>query len=237
MRSGLRSSRSRLSSLSALEWPRKCSSSARAPGRAGLGVAERVELEQRIDAQFLEQLVGEGEDLDIGLRLGGADDLGVELVELAKAPLLRALIAERRAVGRDLQRRVLLPPFAQISAANPGREFGPKRDRFPAAVLEGVHLLGHDVGGLADGPREHRGRLDRRHLDPLEAVQPAHALERRDHRRLAVRVFSKQALRAPDGLRRGHGRGLKHNYLWRSKPDDRAGLLPVSLRGEAAEGE
>ena len=54
------------------------------------------------------------EQLDIGLRLGGADDLGVELVELAVAPFLRPLVAEGRAVGRDLQRRELLPAFAQI---------------------------------------------------------------------------------------------------------------------------
>ena len=36
------------------------------------------------------------EQLDVGGRLGGADDLGVELVELAEAALLRALVAEER---------------------------------------------------------------------------------------------------------------------------------------------
>ena len=35
----------------------------------------------------------------------GADDLGVELVELAEAALLRPLVAEGGAAGRDLQRR------------------------------------------------------------------------------------------------------------------------------------
>ena len=42
-------------------------------------------------------------NLDVGLRLGGADDLGVELVELAEAALLRPLVAEGGAMGRDLQ--------------------------------------------------------------------------------------------------------------------------------------
>ena len=58
-----------------------------------------------------QQLVGEGEQLDVGGGLGGADDLGVELVELAEAALLRALVAEGRALGGELQRRMLLPAF------------------------------------------------------------------------------------------------------------------------------
>ena len=107
---------------------------------------------------------------------------------------------------------MLLPAFAEIGAADAGGELGPKRDQFAAAVLERIHFLGDDVGGLADRPREHGGLLDRRHLDPLEPVQPAHAIERRDHRRQAVGVFSKQALRAPDGLNRRHCRALKHKF-------------------------
>ena len=54
------------------------------------------------------------------------------------------------------------------------------------------------------------GLLDGRHLDALEPVQAAHAVERRDHRGEAVGVFSEQALRAPDGLNRRHCRALKH---------------------------
>ena len=85
-----------------------------------------------------------------------------------------------------------------MPAVNSGRSV----IEFPAAVLERVHFLGDDVGGLADRAGEHRGRLDHRHFDPLEAEQAAHAVERRDHRGEAVGVFSKQALRAPDGLKR-----------------------------------
>ena len=62
------------------------------------------------------------------------------------------------------------------------------------------------------GPREHRGLLDRRHLDPLEAVQAAHAIERRDHRGEAVGVFPEQALRAPDGLNRRHRSAAKAQF-------------------------
>ena len=100
----------------------------RPPGVARLGVAERVELQRHAvgDAELAQQLVGEDEQFDVGRRLGRADDLGVELVELAEAALLRPLVAEDRAVGGDLQRRVLLPAFGQIGAADAGGEFGPQ---------------------------------------------------------------------------------------------------------------
>src|SRR4051794_1462286 len=103
------------------------------PGAARLRIAERVELEDRAaDPKLLQQLVGEGEKLDIGLRLSRAYDLGVELVEFAEAALLRALVTEGRAGGSELQRRILQPTFAQIRTTNAGGEFGPERDRFSA---------------------------------------------------------------------------------------------------------
>ena len=86
---------------------------ARAPRVAAGDVAERVELERHaLDAELGQQLRAEREQFDVGLRLARADDLGVELVELAEAALLRALVAEGGAVGRDLERRELLPAFA-----------------------------------------------------------------------------------------------------------------------------
>src|SRR5438445_3273334 len=151
----------------------------------------------------------ESEQLDVGLRLGGADDLGIELVEFAKAALLRARIAERRAVSRDLERRILLPAFGEIGAADAGGELGAQGDRFAAAVLERIHFLGDDVGGLADRARENMRLLNRRHFDAFEAVKPTHAVERRNHRRQAVGVFVQKALRAPDGLNRRHCRAAK----------------------------
>ena len=85
-----------------------------APCLAAGGVAERVEFElHALDAKLGEQLRAEREQFDIGLRLARADDLGVELVELAEAALLRALVAEGGAVGRDLERGELLPAFAE----------------------------------------------------------------------------------------------------------------------------
>ena len=150
----------------------------RAPRLARLGVAERIELKRHAvsDVQFLQQLVAEGEQLHVGLRLGCSDDLGIELVELAEAALLRALVAKGRAVGRDLERRILLPTFAEISAADAGGELGAKRDRFPAAILERIHLLRDDVGRFTDRPGEYGSLLDRRDFDAPEPVQAAHAI-------------------------------------------------------------
>ena len=73
-----------------------------------------------------------------------------------------------------------------MPAVNSGRSV----TRIAAAILERVHLLGDDVGGLADRAREHRGRLEDRHLDALEAVEPAHPLERLDHRAAWRRMSS-----------------------------------------------
>ena len=103
----------------------------RAPGVAGLGIAERVELQRDAvrDAELAQQLVGEDEQLHVRRRRIRADDLGVELVELAEAALLRALVAEDRAVGGELDRRVLLPAFGEIGAADAGGEFGAQGER------------------------------------------------------------------------------------------------------------
>jgi hypothetical protein len=96
-----------------------------APTQASLWVAERIQLQDRaLDPELLQKLVGQSKDLDVGLRLGGADDLGVELMEFAESALLRSLVPESRTVRRDLERRVLLPAFAEVRAANPRRNSG-----------------------------------------------------------------------------------------------------------------
>src|SRR5207302_10439211 len=103
-----------------------------APFRTGLGIAKSVELEDRaLDTEFFQELVGEAEQLDIGLRLASADDLRVELVEFAEAPLLWPLIAEGRTEGRDLERRELLPTSLRLARPVPGVDLGRGRDGFP----------------------------------------------------------------------------------------------------------
>ena len=82
----------------------------------------------------------------------------------------------------------------------PGGELGAQRQRFPAAVLEAVHLLRDHVGSLAERAREHRGLLEHRHLDPAEAVELAHPLEGLDDMRERLGIGAEDILRSPDGL-------------------------------------
>ncbi len=180
-----------------------------APGIAAAGVAERVERQHHpaVDPKLFQQLVGEAEQFDIGERLGGADHLGVQLVELAITALLRTLVTEQRTRGRDLHRRVLLPAVGEIGARDPGGEFGTQRDRIPAAIVERIHFLRYDVGRFAQTPREHRGRLDHRHFDALEAVQPPDAVERIDHVRETLLCIAVHVLGAAHGM---GGRKLRH---------------------------
>ena len=68
-------------------------------GLPALLVAQRVELEGDAvgaEAQRLQDVGAEGDDLDVAHGLGHADQLHPDLMELAKAALLRPLVAEHR---------------------------------------------------------------------------------------------------------------------------------------------
>ena len=56
-----------------------------------------------------------------------------------------------------------------VGAADGRGALGAQRQRAPAGVVEGEHLLAHDVGGLADAAGEQLGRLEGGRLDPLVA--------------------------------------------------------------------
>src|SRR3546814_8726766 len=77
----------------------------RAPCLARFGVAQGVELQRHAvgDAEFVEQLIGERQQFDVGGGFGGADDLRIELMELPEAALLRALVAEDGAARDELR--------------------------------------------------------------------------------------------------------------------------------------
>ncbi len=177
-----------------------------APGVAAVGIAQRVELQRDArDPQFPQQLIGHRQQLDIGLRLARADDLGVDLVELAVAALLRAFVAEQRAVGGELERGVLLPAVGEVGARDPGGEFGPQGERIAAAILERIHFLGDDIGGLADRAGEHLGLFEHRHLGAAEAVELADPLEGLDHEGKGFGIGAEDVLRATDRLRGAGG--------------------------------
>lgn len=176
----------------------------RTPRLARLGVAQGIELQRHAlgDAELVQQLVRHHQQLDVRRRFGRAQYLGVDLVELAIAPLLRPFVAEHRAAGRDLQRRMLLPAFGQERARDTCGELRPQGQRIAAAVGESVHLLRHDVGRLADRAGEDLGRLEHRQVDALETVQAADAFERLDHRCEAALLVAEYILGSAHPARR-----------------------------------
>ena len=120
--------------------------------------------------QLGEQLGEQLDRLGVGERRVGADRLGAELVELAVAARLRALVAEERPEVGELHRlRQLLHAVLDVGAADRRRALGPQGEAAPALVLEGEHLLADDVGGVADAALEQLGVLEAGRGDRLVA--------------------------------------------------------------------
>jgi hypothetical protein len=163
----------------------------RAIGMAARRVAERIELELGAlqDAERAEDLGPQGDDLDIAQGLSHADELDIDLMELPEATLLRALVAEHRSAGEELQRQILGEAIRENRAHDPGGVFRPQRDLFATAIGEGVHLLGDDIGGLADRPREDFGEFEDRGRDLLIAIALGDAPRGVDDRAMAPLRF------------------------------------------------
>ena len=174
---------------------------------AALRIAERIDLEHAAieDGQPIEDVGGDRDDLDVGPRLRRTQHLEVDLVELALAALLRPLVAEHGTRGEQLQRQLL----QQLAVGDEGpadarRVLRPQGQRFVAPVGEGVHLLGDDVGRLADAAREELGELEdgRRHL--AVAIETRHVARRVDDVREAPVLVGKKVVRATHGLHFAH---------------------------------
>ena len=109
----------------------------------------------------------------------GADALGAPLVELAVAAGLRAVVAEHRAhVPQPVDAAGLREPVLDQRAHDARRALGPQRQRAALLVGERVHLLGHDVGRLADAAQEQLRRLEDRRADLPVAVARRRRLAR-----------------------------------------------------------
>ena len=176
-------------------------------GRPALGIAERIDLEHRAlgHAERDQDVPAAGDHLGIGQRFGRAQHLDPDLVELPVAALLRAFVAEHRARVEDLARQVRLrEPVRDQRAADPRRHLGAERDGIPAPVGEGIHLLHHDVRGIAEAAGEDTGILEDRRRPFLEAIQGAHAPRGLRHGVVAAELLADQVARAADGLQGCH---------------------------------
>ena len=100
--------------------------------------------------------------VDIGLRV--AQRLGIELMELAIAPLLRPLVPEHRSRGPHPLRALIGQVVLDRRTHDAGSRLGTQRQAL-AVVVEGVHLLFDDIGRVADAADEQRRRLDDRHAE------------------------------------------------------------------------
>ena len=144
-----------------------------AVGRARLAGAKAVELQgHRIgDAQLLPQARSENDQLGIDIRPRLIEDFHADLVELPVAALLRLLVAEHGAgVPELLHLAAAGHAVFQHRAHATGGAFGAQGQGFLVAVEEGVHLLVHHVGTLADATGEQLGVLDDGQADLAVAV-------------------------------------------------------------------
>ena len=135
-------------------------------------IADRVQVELPLGhAEPAQKLSVEADHLGVDLRAGRADRLERELPVLAVAAAARRAVAVHR---RDRVRLHRLRPAVQaaleVGADDRRRALGPERERAVGAVGERVHLLVHDVRGLAGGAREQAGVLEPGRLDPAPAV-------------------------------------------------------------------
>ena len=180
-----------------------------AVGLAAFLVTERVDLQDRLagDAEGFQNVPAAGDDLGVGERFGRADQLDVDLVELAVATLLGALVTEHRAGAEDLLWQRLGEAVGHKRAAEAGGGLRTQGDVVAAAVRERIHLLHHHVGGLAEGAGEHAGVLEDRRGPLVEAVGGGDAAGGVDHVLMAALVLADQVVGAAGGLEfGGHAR-------------------------------
>ena len=188
---------------------------------------------RRLDAGHgeLGQEIGQKDDrLGVGQRRVGADHLGVDLVELAIAARLRALVAEERSPAPELHGlRKRVHAVLDVCAADRGCRLRAKRQAAPALVLEREHLLLDDVRGLPDSPCEQLSLLEHRRLDPPVPC----ALERGRcgdvDARPRRRVGGQDIERPARGFELG-GHGEARLSRGQAAPGPALGLVALSLR-------
>ena len=168
-------------------------------GLPALLVAQRVELERDVlgHAQLVQDVLAQRHDLDIAHGLGGTQELDADLVELAQAALLRPLVAEHRAIVEELERQLLHHAAGDHGACHGRRVLGPQAELVAAAVLEDVHLLGDDVGGVAQRAGEDFQMLEDGGRDLAIAVAAGKLAAGLGDHPMAAEILAQEVVGAP----------------------------------------
>src|SRR6185503_4315876 len=107
-------------------------------------------------------------------RVVGPDRLDRELPELAEVAPLRGRVAVHLPERVELDRlRLAVQAVLEVGACDRRGRLRAQRQGAATLVLEGVHLLVHDVRPRAGGALEERGVLEDRRLDRSVAVERA----------------------------------------------------------------
>ena len=171
-------------------------------------VADRIDLQREVrQLQRFPQAREHHDLLGVGVGALEAERLGVDLVELPVAALLRALVAEHRPARPHALRALVGEVVLDRRAHDAGRGLRAQRQGLAVElVLERVHLLLDHVGELADAADEEGGRLHDGHPDVAVAVLREHGtcgvLEALPQRRLV----GQHVVHAAHGLQPGRHR-------------------------------
>ena len=126
----------------------------RAKGGPAPGIAERIDLELNLQPELTAQVIDHNDQFGVAGRIGAAENLHAELMELAETPFLRTLAPKHRAgIIEPLFRIAAIQPSLDIRPDDPRRAFRPQGDQRAVLVMigKGVHLLFDDIRSFAAG--------------------------------------------------------------------------------------
>ena len=144
-----------------------------AVGLAAFSIAQGIELQRHPvhDPQVAQDMGAQRNGFDIAKRIIDPQQFDSELMELALAALLRSLVAKHGALVIQLHRQWRGPKAGNKRPRHPRRAFRTKRYAPAFAVIKGIHLLGDDIGGLAQGAAKNVGGFENRRRYFAIAVQ------------------------------------------------------------------
>ena len=193
-------------------------------GRAAFRIAQVVDLEsQTLDSHFVEKFHEHHDEFGVDRRVHRAEDFGVYLVELPQAARLGTFVAEHGADAEELgDAGSVVEAVLDVGAADRGGRLGAQRDGVAPLVFEGVHLLGDDVGFLADAAREEFGALEHGH-----SYLPV-AVARKNLPREPLGAMPPQGFFGQDVFHAAHRRepGPRHRYPPRAASSRRGRATP-----------